>query len=67
MAFAATPDTPRVRPTTVNVAVILLYVAAALEVLNAIAAIASYSAFNDAYKAAYKGTSLESQSGSASR
>jgi hypothetical protein len=65
MAFAATPDTPRVRPTTVNVAVILLYVAAALEIINAIASIASYSAFNDAYKAAYAGTTLENQSGGA--
>jgi hypothetical protein len=65
MAFAATPGTPRVRPTTVNVAVILLYVAAALEIINAIASIASYSAFNNAYKAAYAGTSLANQSSSA--
>jgi len=65
MAFAATPDTPRVRPTTVTVAVILLYVAAGLEVINAIASIASYSAYNNAYKAAYAGTSLANQSSTA--
>src|SRR5438046_1566923 len=65
MAFAATPDTPRGRPTTVTVAVILLYVAAGLEVINAIASIASYSAYNNAYKAAYAGTSLANQSSTA--
>ena len=65
MAFPATPDAPKVRPTTVTVAVILLYVGAGLEVINAIASIASYSAYNDAYKTAYAGTSLASQSGSA--
>jgi hypothetical protein len=56
---------PRVRPSTVNIAVPLLYVAAGLEVLNAILALATYSDFKSAYAKAYAGTSLAGQAGSA--
>jgi hypothetical protein len=45
--------------------VILLYVAAALEVVNAIISIATYGDFKDAYAKAYAGTSLEGKAGSA--
>jgi hypothetical protein len=65
MAFTAPTPAPRVRPGTVTVAVILLYVAAVLEVVNVIIAIATYGDFKDAYAKAYAGTSLEGQAGSA--
>ena len=67
MAFAAPSPAPapRVRPGTVNIAVILLYVAAALEVISAILAIMTYGDFKNAYEKAYAGTSLEGQAGSA--
>lgn len=67
MAYAAPPPAPapRVRPGTVNLAVILLYVAAACEVISAIIAIATYGDFKDAYEKAYAGTSLAGKAGSA--
>jgi hypothetical protein len=67
MAFAAPSPAPapRARPGTVNIAVILLYVAAALEVISAILAIATYGDFKAAYEKAYAGTSLQGQAGSA--
>ncbi len=65
MAFTAPTPAPRVRPGTVTVAVILLYVAAALEVVNAIISIATYGDFKNAYAKAYAGTTLEGQAGSA--
>jgi hypothetical protein len=65
MAFTAPPPAPRVRPGTVTVAVILLYVAAVLEVVAAVVAIATYGDFKDAYAKAYAGTAMEGQAGSA--
>ena len=65
MAYTAPTPAPRVRPGTVSVAVILLYVAAALEVISAILAIATYGDFKNAYAKAYAGTSLAGQAGSA--
>src|SRR5690349_3124239 len=65
MVFTAPPPVPRARPGTVTVAVILLYVAAALEVVAAVTAIATYGDFKNAYAKAYAGTTLEGQSGSA--
>lgn len=65
MAYAAPTPAPRTRPGTVAVAVILLYVAAALEVISAIIAIATYGDFKNAYEKAYAGTSLQGQTGTA--
>jgi hypothetical protein len=65
MAYAAPPPAPRTRPGTVAVAVILLCVAAALEVINVIIAIATYGDFKNAYEKAYAGTSLQGQTGTA--
>jgi hypothetical protein len=57
MAYATTPDAPRVQPAPVRLAVILLYVVAALEIINVIASVLSYSAFKSAYEKTYAGTS----------
>jgi hypothetical protein len=65
MAFTAPTPAPRARPGTVTVAVIRLYVAALLEVVNAVISIATYGDFEDAYAKAYAGTSLAGQAGSA--
>ena len=65
MAFAAPTPAPRTRPGTVAVAVILLYVAAVFEVINAIIAIATYGDLKNAYQKAYAGTSLAGQTGTA--
>jgi hypothetical protein len=65
MAYAATPDAPRTRPSTVRFAVILLYVVAALQLINAIIAIANYGAFKDGYAKAYANTSLAGSEGTA--
>jgi NADH:ubiquinone oxidoreductase subunit 6 (subunit J) len=65
MAYAAPPDAPRARPGTVNLAVILLYVAAALEVVNAIVAFANYNAYKEGYEKAYANTSIANQAGTA--
>jgi hypothetical protein len=59
------PDTPGRRPGTVTATVALLYFAAALEVVNAVAAVASYGAFQEGYEKAYGGTSLSSQAAGA--
>ncbi len=57
MAYGTPPETPRTKPTTVNVAVIMLYVVAALSLINAILGASNYSAYKEGYAKAYEGTS----------
>lgn len=54
---------PRSRPTIVTVAAYLLYAVAVLQVINAIAAFATYSTLRDAIQNAYAGTELEGSEG----
>lgn len=60
MAFADPASGPRARPSTVNLAVYLLYAAAALELINVIIGVAYAGALADGAKKAVAGTSLES-------
>ncbi len=50
---------PRSRPTTVTVASYLLYAVALIQVINAIAAFATYGPIRDAVRDAYSGTEAE--------
>src|SRR4051794_5041832 len=59
------PPAPPARPGTVNLAVILLYVAAALEVVVAILTFSTAGDIKSAYEKAYAGTSVADQAGAA--
>jgi hypothetical protein len=63
MASATTPDTPRARPSTVSIAVSLLYVVVVLELVNAVLYLMNYGAYKTAYEKTYAGTSLAGQEG----
>lgn len=68
MAYPTTPgspNTPGARPSTVNLASILLYLAGALQLLGGILALAFYGATQRGYEKAYAGTSMAGQEGSA--
>src|SRR5258705_2845970 len=56
MSFAVPAPAPRTRPSTVNLAVNLLYAAAALEVINVILGIAFAGALQEGAKKAVEGT-----------
>jgi len=60
MAFADPASGPRARPSTVNLAVYLLYAAAGLELINIILSLAYAGALADGAKKAVAGTSQES-------
>jgi hypothetical protein len=61
MAYTAPTEPGRTRPTTVNLAVVALYVAAGAQLINLIAEVLSYSGYKEGYQKAYSGTSLENQ------
>lgn len=62
MAFT-TPDTPRSRPSTVNLAVMLLYALAGLLLLNGVLSLATLGAQQRATERAFEGTSMAGQGG----
>ncbi|MEV4507866.1 hypothetical protein AB0K00_02760 [Dactylosporangium sp. NPDC049525] len=59
MAYADPASGPRARPSTVNLAVYLLYAAAGLELINIILSLAYSGALTDGAKKAVAGTSQE--------
>jgi hypothetical protein len=59
MAFAVPASGPRARPSTVNLAVYLLYAAAGIELINIILSLAYAGALADGQKKAVAGTSQE--------
>jgi len=65
MAYGISPETPRTKPTTVNVAVILLYVVAACSLISLILGATNYGSYKDGYAKAYEGTSQAGKEGSA--
>ena len=65
MAYGTSPEAPRTKPTTVNVAVILLYFVAAVSLISTILALSNYSAYKEGYAKAYEGTSQAGNEGTA--
>lgn len=63
MANAVTPDAPRARPSTVNLAVKLMYLLAALQIISVLIGVTSYSAYKEAYAATLQGTEFEGDEG----
>jgi hypothetical protein len=63
MAYAATPAAPKTRPSTVSIAVWLLYLYAALQVVGVIVAVATLGRMQEAFKLAFKETPNADQAG----
>jgi hypothetical protein len=63
MAYGATPTAPTSRPSTVNTAVMLLYLYGALTLVGAGLWFANLGAFKDAYTTAFKNTDIADQAG----